>query len=167
MARQLIEGKREPIEPADKPNRTTPISSPIAPTIAPTVTGLQQQVAKASQAPQQTPGPAPQAAPQAQAAAAPADIPASGQSAGPAAQAYARPGTQGAQQALFARQGARLGAFDPRLRTGGQESAAIAALLSGGGPQAIGAGGAPIPPSLGFRPNQYEDEQRILSALQG
>lgn len=79
-----------------------------------------------------------------------------------------RPGTAASQQALAARAGVRLGAFDPRQRAT-EEQSAISALLGAGGagPQVANAAGAPIPPSLGFGVNQYEDEQRILGALRG
>ena len=76
-----------------------------------------------------------------------------------------RPGSLASQQALMARSGFRLGAFDPRQRSredqisrGGLENPpAISAGLSGNGP----AGGR------GFQPKNFEDEQRILNALKG
>lgn len=164
-------GKREGTERPGGPRgpgvpQPAPAPVPVTPAPAPATT--------------QAPAPAPEAARQSREprpSPTPVDVPAGGQPAPPPqAQAQgrpgdlisptARPGTVAAQQQMAARAGVRLGAFDPRQR-GNQEEQALIAALGQAPINAIGAAGAPIPPSIGFQPRLFEDEQRILGALGG
>lgn len=117
-------------------------------------------------APSPSPAPPPQgAAPEGPAP--PASIPQTGQAVTPGR----RPGTAGSEISRAARHGVRVGPFDPRQRLDapGVESV-LQSLLTGGTQKSITAAQSPVPPSLGFRPRQFEDDQRLLgviSALQG
>ena len=82
-----------------------------------------------------------------------------------AAQPGQRPGTRTSQEALAARAGVRLGAFDPRLRPQDDQARAIASMLGGQPTGSVAALSTAQPPSLGFNPSQFSDEQRILGAL--
>lgn len=141
-----------PVAPAPAP---APVTQP--PAASPVVDGRARQPAPPSPQESAPPPDIPSQAPR-------VDVPRSEQ-----ARPGQRPGTEASQQQLFARAGVRMGAFDPRFRGANEEGRAIASLLGAAGvPQQQAAGVAvPVPPSLGFNPNQFEEEQRILGALRG